>query len=614
MGQLEQAIELVRLGDKEQAREILKNILRADKNNETAWLYMTSCVKTKGEFRRCVREVLRLNPENEIALELAEKHNIDIPSADMSDAEFYAEDITQLTAKTDILPRMPAIDAPTEQEIESELELILDEEALFAEDAPDLSQTDIDLLFDDDDAEFDGELVIQDEITFADDAIATTDLFSAEEQSLEEQFKEVLQEKPALSRSNTSRFDLDDIFTDENLDEKVKPLSQPTPKARRGRACLGLLLFLALLAVVAGGITFVFLNVNQQQEDDLATRTAQSAEIAATNSALENEIIQTATIVQETLSAPTITPTIDYTATVHITETSQAEMTQAAEATQLAITPTLPPVHIQNGQIALVQYEDENAEILVLNNIVDTEPTNLTNNPAVDEMPRWSPDGQWLTFVSNRNGSKDIFVMRRDGSDLRQLTDASAEDLYPAWSPDSTHLVFASNRDGDFDLFIIDVEQTEIAVKLTDNEAFDSFPHWSLDNHLVFASNRDGNFEIYKMDTDGQNLQRMTENDADDFYPVWSPSSQQIVFISQTADGREIHSIQADGTNLIALTSTQADEFSPAWSPDGNFVLFAAEDKGNTDIYLMRPDGSDYSKVREGALPLDSPAWAIATE
>ncbi len=59
----------------------------------------------------------------------------------------------------------------------------------------------------------------------------------------------------------------------------------------------------------------------------------------------------------------------------------------------------------------------------------------LTNDPAIDEYPSWSPDGQWIAFHSNRDGDFEIFIMRPNGSDLRQITDNDIGDLEPAWSP-----------------------------------------------------------------------------------------------------------------------------------------------------------------------------------
>jgi Tol biopolymer transport system component len=70
--------------------------------------------------------------------------------------------------------------------------------------------------------------------------------------------------------------------------------------------------------------------------------------------------------------------------------------------------------------------------------------TRLTRSPGNDAHPGWSPDGQWIVFASNRSGFKDetggmsdseIFVMRADGSDVRQLTENAYEDGTPAWRP-----------------------------------------------------------------------------------------------------------------------------------------------------------------------------------
>jgi TolB protein len=58
---------------------------------------------------------------------------------------------------------------------------------------------------------------------------------------------------------------------------------------------------------------------------------------------------------------------------------------------------------------------------------------NLTNNPAYDGDPAWSPDGQKIAFNSDRDGDSEIYVMNADGKDLRRLTDHPAEDWVPDW-------------------------------------------------------------------------------------------------------------------------------------------------------------------------------------
>ena len=65
------------------------------------------------------------------------------------------------------------------------------------------------------------------------------------------------------------------------------------------------------------------------------------------------------------------------------------------------------------------------------------ERTNLTDDPDLDIEPAWSPDGKWIVFGSLRPNQPffDLFIMRRDGSDVRRLTDDPAKEAYPAWAP-----------------------------------------------------------------------------------------------------------------------------------------------------------------------------------
>ncbi|UCC48931.1 MAG: PD40 domain-containing protein, partial [Gemmatimonadota bacterium] len=79
---------------------------------------------------------------------------------------------------------------------------------------------------------------------------------------------------------------------------------------------------------------------------------------------------------------------------------------------------------------------DGNYEIYVMN-ADGSNPVRLTDNPAGDYEPAWSPDGTRIAFMSYRDGNYEIYVMEADGSNPARLTDNPAGDNHPAWSPGS---------------------------------------------------------------------------------------------------------------------------------------------------------------------------------
>ena len=100
---------------------------------------------------------------------------------------------------------------------------------------------------------------------------------------------------------------------------------------------------------------------------------------------------------------------------------------------------------------------------------------NVTNSPAGDGWPCWSPDGTKIAFVSSRDGDMEIYVVNADGSGLTKLTDNSAWDGGPTWSPDGTQIAFQSKRDGDYRVYVMDAAGTD-QTRLTDEKS--SYPVW----------------------------------------------------------------------------------------------------------------------------------------
>ena len=139
------------------------------------------------------------------------------------------------------------------------------------------------------------------------------------------------------------------------------------------------------------------------------------------------------------------------------------------------------------------------------------EPTPVSR--VIDYEPAWSPDGQQLAFISNRNGPLKVFAMRADGSQPRQLTRGTDEDDAPAWSPDGKHLAFVSIHEGNPDVYIMLADGSGIT-RLTNHPGMDIHPQWSPDGQsILWNSSRNARhkaepetFELFTMRADGSEV------------------------------------------------------------------------------------------------------------
>jgi Tol biopolymer transport system component len=166
-------------------------------------------------------------------------------------------------------------------------------------------------------------------------------------------------------------------------------------------------------------------------------------------------------------------------------------------------------------------------------------PHTLIPSTREDEWPQYSPEGGRIAFLSNRSGSRQIYICDAGGSNLVRLTSlpGGVERPYPGWSPDGRTIVFAARAAGNADLFAVDV-QGGPPRRLTFDSSSEYHPQWSRDGTWIyFASDRTGEPQIWKMPGGGGEAVQMTEHGGEG--PFESPDGQYLFYFKAGAGGTE---------------------------------------------------------------------------
>ncbi len=270
-------------------------------------------------------------------------------------------------------------------------------------------------------------------------------------------------------------------------------------------------------------------------------------------------------------------------------------------------------------------------------------PRPITFGEKRDADPRWSPDGRWLAFASNRADERmQLYVMPGgEAGEPQKLTGLKGDVEQAAWSPDGSRLVFASRIPGpEYEetnekkrpprrirrlqfklddegwtvdrrrhLFVVPADGSEPPRQLTWGDCEDASPTWSPDGtKVVFVSARHDDWDItpitdiYVVDAGGGEPERVTGLDGECSSPSWSPDGSRIAYLFYPGVFDDPRHAQvavvelATGERRILMGSLDRnckpdpELREPIW--DGDALIFAIEDHGNVPLYRVRADGS----------------------
>jgi eukaryotic-like serine/threonine-protein kinase len=223
----------------------------------------------------------------------------------------------------------------------------------------------------------------------------------------------------------------------------------------------------------------------------------------------------------------------------------------------------------------------------------------LTTDPAViDRVPRWSPDGKWIAFFSNRSGTYQVWKIRPDGSDLQQLTEASDDVRYPIWAPDGSLMavsVIGKTPEGG-QVYILDPnrpwkEQTpQVLPALQTPRTLFIVNSWSPDGQRLVgqAGSLPQGIVTYSLRT--STFDRLTDFGE---FPVWLPDNQRVLFVS---GGKDLYVVDARSRAVRKVFTAKRDVIGPPQLSRGGREAFFSRRVTEADIWLLALDVPDSPK------------------
>jgi dipeptidyl aminopeptidase/acylaminoacyl peptidase len=249
----------------------------------------------------------------------------------------------------------------------------------------------------------------------------------------------------------------------------------------------------------------------------------------------------------------------------------------------------------------------------------------FTSGEKRDHSPRWSPDGHWLAFVSNRGdeaAKAQIYIMATDGGEAWPVTHMGNGTADPTWSPDGRRLAFtsrlnaqemAAEQEGGPDRDL-DPEEKRRRVEekkkkeeeRTDPRVVDRFPYRAETSYLEGRTSH-----LYVVDIDGETGQaaasprRLTQDDRNYTDPRWIPDGDALLAVVTRDPGEDdlfyyadVVRVPLDGGEIEILTSADTADDSPRPSPDGQWIAYHSTPAheittANTEIKLMPAGGGE---------------------
>jgi len=223
--------------------------------------------------------------------------------------------------------------------------------------------------------------------------------------------------------------------------------------------------------------------------------------------------------------------------------------------------------------------------------------------------PAWSPDGEWLAYVSFERRVSAIYVQHRRTGKKSMVSARAGINGAPSYSPDGKKLLITlGGSNGNLDVYLLELASGQLT-RLTDDPGIDTEAVMAVDGTVYFTSDRSGSPQIYRL-TPGssERPKRVTFTGSYNARPRVSPDGKQLAVLTQ-ADGAYRIGIQDLASGNLQVLSKGRQEESPSFAPNGAMLIFAGRERGQGVLQTVSVDGQISARLAADAGEVREPVW-----